>query len=386
MQSTDFVLETLSHFVRRTDGPPPGIPVRTEPNFEQELTWLCEWHALTPIVLASLEKLALRPQLSRITLERMKALANASIALSDDLLEIAASLSTLFEKRALERLFLGDVIFRNTMYPDPVLRPMERIDILVHEEDWSAVLGVCREAGFRLDDRLPAFDDGGEALLYYQHYAPCVLENEKGDRLGLRMRVFELGEADLSETAWDQGRELTQPFAQGVGTEDQLIHSCLTYNMTDFRKLLHAVDIGLVLNRYGNDLDWAYIEDRLRSRSVYPAVFFTLKNVVRWLKLDQSGIKLDSPGAVRRKYFDFLWHVNYDSFAMRRPERLHRLRFCLLEAGRWSDKLRFLATLLSPKREWVSAFFDRPYRPWLKLKFVVLTFKSQVGARLTGNP
>jgi hypothetical protein len=156
--------------------------------------------------------------------------------------------------------------------------------------------------------------------------------------------------------------------------------------MTDFRKLLHAVDIGLVLNRYGNDLDWAYIEDRLRSRSVYPAVFFTLKNVVRWLKLDQSGIKLDSPGAVRRKYFDFLWHVNYDSFAMRRPERLHRLRFCLLEAGRWSDKLRFLATLLSPKREWVSAFFDRPYRPWLKLKFVVLTFKSQVGARLTGNP
>jgi hypothetical protein len=386
MQSIDFVLETLIHFVKQSDGPPPGIPAHTEPDFEQELTWLCEWHTLTPIVLASLERLALRPQISRITLERIKALAGATRALTMDLVATAESLSTLFEDQRIDHMFFGDVVFPDAIYPDPALRPVERIDIMIREKDWSTVLDCCGEKGFRLQGQYPALRDGRDALLYYQHYSPCILENERGDRLCLKMRLFDLGEPESSEAAWNQATTLPRPEARSIGIDDQLIRSCLTYNITDFGRLLHAVDIGLILTRLGDDLDWGRIEERLRSKAVCPAVFFTIRNVVRWLKLDAASLGLESPGAVRKKIFDFSWHTSYDSFAMRRPERFHRLRFCLLEVGRWNDKLRFLRTLVSPKREWVSAFFGRPYRPWLKLKFVVLIFKNRVGLRPSGSP
>jgi hypothetical protein len=386
MQAIDFIIDTLSHFVRAKEGPPPGIPATADPDFERELTWLCEWHALTPIVLASLEKLALRPRISRITLARIAALASASSSLTDDLLATAASLASQLEKGGIECLFLGGARLAGGVYPNARLRPVERIDALVREDDWPAVIERCQKEGFRLGPGNPLCRTGDDALAYYQHFAPCVLEDDKGERLSLRMRMFDLGETEGTEPAWDRGRKSARTGVGHVGPEDELIHSCLTYNMTDFGKLLHAVDIGLIVNRFRDDLDWDYVKERLESKSVYTAVFFTLSNVVHWLKLDRSAIGLESPGRVQKRVFDTLWHADYDSFAMRRPERVHRLRFYLFEVGRWREKLRFFAALMSPKPEWVAAFFDRPYRPWLKLKFVMLTFKNRVGLRLTGNP
>ncbi len=100
MQPLDFIIDTLSHFVKAKEGPSPGIPARTDPDFERELTWLCEWHAVTPVVLASLERLALRPRISRITLARIGALADASSSLTGDLLTTAVSLAGQFEEGA----------------------------------------------------------------------------------------------------------------------------------------------------------------------------------------------------------------------------------------------------------------------------------------------
>ncbi len=386
MQAIDFVIDTLSHFVRVGEGPPPGIPATIDSDFERELTWLCEWHALTPTVLASLERLALRPRISRITRARIEALANASSSLTCDVLATAASLAERFEEGGIECLFLGGTRLADGVYPEAKLRPVERIDVLVREDDWPAVIERCQKEGFRLAPGQPFCRTGEEALIYYQHFAPCVLENDKGERLCVRMRMFDLGEPDKTEPAWKRGRKSARTGVLHTGPEDELIHSCLTYNMTDFGKLIHAVDIGLIVNRFRDDMNWGYVRERLVSKSVYTAVFFTMNNVAQWLKLDRSAIGLESPGRVQKKIFNTLWHADYDSFAMRRPERMHRLRFYLFEMGRWREKLRFFAALMSPKPEWVAAFFDRPYRPWLKLRFVMLTLRNRVGFRLPGNP
>lgn len=347
MQSIDFILDTLGHFVKRTDGPPPGIPAHMESDFERELTWLCEWHALTPIVLASLEKLALRPHLSRVTHERMKALAGAAARMTDDLLATAGSLASGFLRRDVEALFLGDVFFPAAVYPERHLRPVEKIEVLVRERDWRQVIETCRELGFGRSTHPAGVEGGQEALVYYQYHAPFVIENDKGDQLSIRLRLFNLGEPDRTEVAWERRGQTGS--IHRIGFEDQLIQSCITYNMTHFGKLIHAVDIGLVLNRFGMEMNWDYIDERLRSRSVYPAVFFTLENVVRWLKLDPTLVKLSKPGAVRKKIFDMLWHANTDSFTTRRPDHFRRLRFCLLEVGDWGQKLRFLGRIISPR-------------------------------------
>jgi hypothetical protein len=189
----DFVIDTLSHFVRRVDGPPPGIPAHVRPDFEQELTWLCEWHALTPIILDSLDRLALHPQISRIAFERIRALSSAERALSADLVATACSLSERFAARNVGCLLMDGVLLAPTLYAKRGLRPIQKIDLLIREGDWVVALECCREAGFELLPRSPRFDDGADALLYYQHYPACTLQNKAGDQLRLHMRILDIG-------------------------------------------------------------------------------------------------------------------------------------------------------------------------------------------------
>ena len=384
MQAIDFVVDTLAHFVRQREGPPPGIPAHTDADFEQELIWLCDWHALTPIVLASLEKLALRPNISRVTLERMRALAGASRAMTKEISNVADSLVDGFKAREVDYRLLGGLPASRTVYPSSELRPVETIDVLIREGQWSQTIECCRESGFRIGAGLPVFSSGDDALGYYQHLTPCVLENESGDRLRLRMRLFNIGKPSATEPAWMSAAAGTAPAY--VRLEDELINTCVTYHMSNFGKLLHTVDIGLILNRFEAELDWKYIDERLRSDEVYASVLFTMKRVVEWTRLGPSVVKLKYPGPAREKIFDALWNADYDSFAMRRPERTHRFRYFLFEVGRWKDKLNFFTTVMSPRPEWVAAFFGRPYRPWLKLRLVLLTLRDRVGLRPAGNP
>jgi hypothetical protein len=383
MQAIDFILDTLGHFARREDGPPPGVPVSTEGDFERELTWLCEWHGITPVVLGSLDKLALRPRLSRITLERMKALDRASRGLGDDSLAAAGRLARAFADRHVEMRVLGDVALATSVYPDPGLRPIIAIELLVAEMMWPEVLDVCRAAGFRTDEPLPLFRNGVDAMHFYQHFPPCVLDNENGDRLQLRLRLFEMGEPEVAERAWERRRSLPAPLENvaTVAIEDQLMHAAMVYNMTGFGKLVSAVDIALMLTRSDVDIDWTYVRDRLDERRLYPSFYFTLSKVHRWLQLPGDLHELGSPGALRRKIFDTTWPADRHTFSLERGERYHRMRFCLMECGTWREKLRFLGRMLAPRNEWVAAFFRKPYRPYLKLKFIFLMLRSRIGVR-----
>jgi Uncharacterised nucleotidyltransferase len=385
MQPIDFVLDTLSHFVRKVDGPPPGIPARTRPDFEQELTWLCEWHGLTPIVLASLDRLALHPQISRIALERIRALAGAASTLSAELLITSEALVTRLRSDGIDCLPIDDVLLAGTAY-ELGLRPVQKIDILIREGQWTAALACCRDEGFELTPGSPRFTDGTEALDYHQHYPACTLQNKSGDPLRLHMRVLDVGKPGAIEPAWNRAAEDPATGAGQVSAEDQLVRSCIHFVMTDFARLLYAVDIGLFLCRTATSLDWDYIEDRLHAKTVYAPVLLTLESTARWMRLDPRRIGLPIPGRVRRRLFHTMWHVNTESFVERRPHEFHKLRFTLLAVGRWKDKVRFLGALFSPRREWVAAFFDRPYHPWLRIRFVVLVLKGRVGLHPSGNP
>jgi hypothetical protein len=382
VQAIDFILDTLAHFAREAEGPPPGVPANTEGDFERELTWLCEWHNVTPIVFGSLQSLALRPNLSRITFERMKALDRASRGLTDDVLTTSHTVAGAITSRDLDLRVLGDVALATGIYPEEGARPIEKIELLVNETVWAEVVDACREAGFKTDAPLPQFENGVDAMGYFQYYPPCILENDKGDHMQLRLRLFDMGEPEVLERAWERDRNLPGRLdgVSGASIEDQLMHTALAYNMGGFGKLVHAVDLALLLNRRVDDVDWDYICLRLEARSLYPAFFFTLANAVHWLRLPVV-LPLSRPGALRRKVFDAVWPAGRSSFVMRRTEHDHRLRFCLIESGRPKEKFRFLRRLLSPRHEWVAAFFRRPYKPYLKLKFIVLTLRSRIGMK-----
>ena len=382
MRPIDFIVETLAHMVRSSAGPPPGIPAHVGSDFERELSSLCEWHSVSPIVVASLEELALGPGISRITHERLRALARAAATSNQGLFDDATAFRRALSGEGIEALVCGESLFPLTLYEPGYLRPIEQVDFLVRENDWRKVIDVARGVGFVRIPEEPSPEVPEDALLYYQYYSPCVFRSRGGNTIQLRFRLFDIGRPDDDEVSWHHTRDGSWAGGQfrAVCEEDQLIQASITYTMTRFGRLMNAVDIGLLLSRAGDRLDWRYVTERLSAKSLYPSFYFTVERVVDLFKLPGIMSKVTDPGMFRRKRYEILWRPGKMVKNSRHSSHSRRFRFYLLETGSWLDKIRFIGRVLSPRREWVSAFYGRPYRPWLKIKFIVLTLRSRLAS------
>ena len=378
MRTIDFILDTLAHFVTGRAGPPPGVPAHVHPKFEHELTWLCDWHAVTPIIVRSLDALALSPRLSRITSERIRAVARADANLARDLARTAVELDEALRARDVEPMWLQGVVLARRAYPDPSLRPLHQLRVLLREKDWGKAVDACREIGFRETSPWPPGKSGREALEFHQYFAPCRLRTGEGDRLALQFRVFDVGPPEAEEIAWQRAQPCpiaNRTVASG-SLEDHLIIGSLVFATSRVRRLLHAVDIGLLLRRFGPELDWGYIERRLRSRSAYSAVALTIDRVIRMFALPARRMGLDEPGVVRRRIYATLWTPYRLDDTKHRWPHLRRIAYHLLETSSVREKLLFVWRLLSPPRDWVTAFFGRPYRPWQRIRFFVRVMRG----------
>jgi len=380
MRTIDVVLDTLAHFVKQEAGPPPGIPVRVEPEFERKLVQLCERHLLAPLVLDSLRRLALEPALSEIAFERLRTLSNASGTQNEKFLAAFRALSGRLRERRVPCLLVDDTLAALKLYPRHRLRPIESLDALIHENDWETFVDACRSLGFRRNPLDPVFVDGTEAMLYYQYFSPCMLRGDKGISIGVKFRLVDGGHPPGNETAWLYGKRLGRDIeAMRVSYEDQLIRSCIGFNMTGFGRLLHAVDVGRIIARHGDALDWSYVEKVGRDRSFYPALYFSCETVMNMFRFLPKRRVLPHPGKMRKKVFEMNWRPGHLGSLADRAVRLHRLRFAFLENGTCGEKLKLATNLLLPRADWVSGFFDSPSRPWLKLRFTVLALRNRLG-------
>jgi hypothetical protein len=386
MRAADVVLETLAHFIKQESGPPPGIPARVEPEFERRLVRLCEWHGVAPLVVDSLQRLALESSLSQVTLERLKTLSNAAIARNERLLAALRPLVRRLREKRVPCLLVGDVMAALTLYPRHRLRPIETLDMLIHESDWDGFIGTCRSLGYRREATAPNFVNGKDAMFYHQYFSPCLLHGTKGVVVGVKFRLVDVGHPPKNESAWRLGKRMTRDIeAMRVSYEDQLVRACVGFNMTGFGKLLHAVDAGRIIARYGDDLDWSHIEGLARDRSFYPALYFSYETVLNMFGFPAKKRALPHPNATRRSVFEMVWRPGRFGALEDRPPGRHRYRFCFLENGTLSERMAVLKNILAPRTEWVSGFFGRPGTPWLKAKFISLALTDRLAPRPEGK-
>jgi hypothetical protein len=379
MRTIDIVLETLAHFVKMEGGPPPGIPVRVEPDFERKLVRLCEWHSLAPLFLDSLQKLALEAPLSDVTLERLNSLSRASAARNEVYIAALRSISARLRERRVPFLLIDDMMAALKLYPRHRLRPIERLDVLIHENDWDMFVSGLRGIGYRREERDPTFEDGREAMLYHQYFSPCVLRGERDVSIGVKFRLIDVGHPAPKEAAWTMGKRLGRDVeAMRLSYEDQYVRSCMAFNMTGFGRLLHAVDAGRILARHGEDLDWGYIEGLARDGSFYPSLFFAHESVVKMFQFQPKRKPLPDPGAAQKSFFQMVWNPGRLGALIDRPPTLHRYRFSFFAHGTWSDRMKVAANLIAPRKDWVSGYFGRASNPWLAFQFMSLALRNKL--------
>lgn len=404
MRAVDYLLETLSHFARGVEGPPPGVPFHADAEFETDLVALCQHQRLSTLISESFDQLALPPTISRITIARIKQHAETTAEQRRRRLRTAGRVSAALAAGGVRAALLGDVWTGSQQGLVGELRPIGRIDVMIDETQWMEAVGTLRNMGFvrsRIQPRLaagvsadkaaglPAAPDGrgtgggggggltspkaaADALRYHQYFAPLVMHDHHGDSVALRFRVIDFGHPGKRNAAWNriESVDVAGQEVLAVGREDQLIHSLVSFGADGFVDLLPVLDAGWLLSRYADSLDWGYLTGRLRARGLYTAFYFTLELVCDLLSIRLAPELIGRPSAWRRRLFHMWWRPNDADYSGETEPTAGRFSFGLIEGGGPVAKVLWLRRALFPRSSWVRSVYGRPANLWLRLKFL----------------
>lgn len=388
MRADDFVLETISHFVKGIEGPPPVVPLHVEAEFETRLVALCYQQHMSAVVSEALDELALPPSMSRVTVTRIKNHARELEEIRRKRLHLLAGILSALDGEKIAAVVAGDAWTASHTSVVGELRSVERLDLLINERDWIEAVSTLRGLGFvrsRIQPRLIGHDAprrnpiaktseraATEALFYHQYYTPLMMHNQNGDQVQLQFRVIDVGRPEPKETAWERARDVEvggRP-AMALSREDQLIHSVVGFGTGGFVNLSAVMDAGFLAGRYESTLDWEYIAQKLHTKGLYPAFYCSLDHVCNLLRVGRVMERLDRPNRLRRRMFDVWWRAGEVDYSGETEPPGGRFMYCLVECGGLTTKVNWLRRSLFPKPSWVKSLYGRPSNPWLRLKFL----------------
>jgi len=173
-------------------------------------------------------------------------------------------------------ILLKGAHFATTVYPEPLLRPMDDFDILVRQVELAAAEQALRGAGYESSrtESIPEVCAVEHSLPTLLQRGTCPIElHWTIARPSARIPV------DL-DGLWNRAHPIAvaaEP-AYVLAPEDALLHICLhaaVLHLFD-QGLRPLLDIAALLDRYGTTMDWAAVESRARAWKVERAVYLLL--------------------------------------------------------------------------------------------------------------
>ncbi|MDH3196735.1 MAG: nucleotidyltransferase family protein [Candidatus Krumholzibacteria bacterium] len=383
MSADRFLLDTLGHFVRDAEGPPPGVPSHAGPFFEKRLSALCLAQHLSPIVSRSLDRLALAPAISRVTAARFAHDAEQQGLDAGRRVRLLGRAWTRLSQSGIPALIMGDALAA-TDYPRAGLRYVARLELLVDERDAARALEALEAEGFALPCVHPVLGRGtrgalsrrraAEMVRFHHVIAPLLVRHTGGETLRLRLRVADAGDAAPVERAWERAREVTlgDRVVRAIGVEDHLADLALDLAIARGWPLARVVDIGLVLRDYGR-IDWARVAEILRGCGAYTAGALALRHAASTLGLRSDAVPLEPRAGASAATFLRWWRPRGLDYADPASAHAGRFRFGMLACESPATKARWLWGHVAPRRRWIKNLFGARPSPWLWLKFLVVT-------------
>lgn len=382
MNAAEFVLDTLSHFVKRADEPSPGVPARFPPGFETELSSICVDQGICALVSRSLDSLALPPAISRLTAARLRREGERERSDAERRLRRLAGLVEALDDAGVPALVMGDALSAATLYDGPLVRPVHRLELLVDETHAAEVLRVAEAVGFsrrRSDPSVeptansPATLDESRHLLEFHHYMTKLLVwNADGDGMRIRFRAVDVGHPARTEGAMMRARTVAIAGVQAnaVSLEDHLLDLAMRLGASRYGDLGAMTDLGLILRRQGREVQWGHVVAVARFHGVHTALRYVLGRVERVLRLGHTS-PLAPPRRLLERWLDLFWKPGDTDYA-RGPDERNRFVYGLIACGGPMSKLRWLWRYSVPRRDWVERVVGDARHPWNWLAFQML--------------
>jgi hypothetical protein len=349
----------------------PGEPSPPELNpSEWDALWRCaRTHGLTPYLhqrwLEAGVLGRLPPEVARRYAQARSQNEERNRRILRELEEICGSL----QQQGISHQVLKGLPLSQTYYGDPSLRLLYDVDLLIREPDGPRALRRLRRMGYEPFHRLSQARDESLGLLWrpkeYAWDAERVFDPERPLFVELHTRPWQPRwhgfriECDLD--FWDghrveriDGVELMVP-----SEESHLVQLAVHYAFNTLEsnaRLMHLLDVALLLRRSGAQLDWNRTLREIEANRVAPFCFLTLelarricrseipdhlRHALRARTPERIAVWLESEGVQA---------AHAMSVYERDRSRIYFLHWAI--ASGWSEKLRVLwYALLSPWQE-----------------------------------
>lgn len=278
-----------------------------------------------------------------------------------------------FEGPRLPVIPLKGPVLAETLYADPALRPFSDLDLLIRRENLPAADGLLRELGYR---RLADAHSWEFDLVYDR---ATLYESPDGIQVDLHWALLSDPRYGWRESAglevWERAVKIPVAgrAALGLCPEDLLLylasHLAVHHGLAG---LLWYWDLALLLDRWGDRLDWPTVLDRAARWRVRRALGFALLGCATFF-----GRRVPEPLRARLRSRGPRAALLRRLLRHREADRLARLEHvtALLLVDRGRDVVGALGRVAFPSPAWVRA----RYGPGSTLRAYVAHLRRMAG-------
>lgn len=251
--------------------------LRTELNWD-ELISRANAQGVTPLLYWHLSK---RPAwwrgIPKSACDRLSALYHHNVRRNGMLLHELDSLLAIMQAAGIPVMLMKELHLLQTIYPEPGLRPLGDLDLLVQREDFERAKFLLQKAGYQPEWRHNPFKDR-------YGFGYHLINREKGVWIDLQWNLCQ-----REWTAADDGLGKFRPPIQKIwdralsdgrvwkkSWEDLLFHLCVHAEGHGWGELIQFCDIAAVIQRCGRGLDWKYLIETTRAASLEASLYCTL--------------------------------------------------------------------------------------------------------------
>jgi hypothetical protein len=273
-------------------------------------------HAVSPLLYCGLEQVrragADGASVPAGILEELRRIYRASQVRSRRMYRVVGDVFKAFKSAGVHAMALKDVQLARVIYPEPGLRPMGDIDILIRREQYPDAARCMNELGFIARPRNPHF-----TLKYaFGHMFHRANDNVWVDlQWNIMQREYDTYHEGNFEFQVDQMWRRAEVIAVddfemlAPTPEDMLFHLCMHLEGHKYTELILFCDIVELLRHYAGQLNWQYVCELTKTYGAESAVYYVLF-LVRWLydvSLPSSALRELEPDYFKANLFEPLF-------------------------------------------------------------------------------
>jgi hypothetical protein len=255
-----------------------------------------------------------------------------------------------FERKEIDVIQLKGAWLAKNYYPDPALRPMADLDLLVRKEDMKRAKESLMAQGYEFNGIFPFMsEDSYEKAHFHFPYrkndssAPIFVELHqdiaaKSDSVKNNIQDF-----------WGNASLINKDHKKNVLTvpkEYFLLHLFwhTFHNLSGYLyfRFIWLLDIAHIINKHTNYINWLFIEKKATEWRIQKQVYFCLY-LVSQLFFDNKITKTLMPANSSKKIFNsVMLKMENNTLALNDPNRFLIILLNLLSLNTFNERIKYL--------------------------------------------